>query len=203
MFDAATPKGEQAISSILDAAETLFLSKGFNGTSMRDIAQEAGYKSVAGIYNHFSDKEAIFTGLIAARSPYEEIYRTIQELDVETQQEFIGRVFLTLTDMMQKHSNFVRLVLVDYLEFNAEHIQKLIEGFQQQIFSIYAKFENASELRQDFPPVVFMRIIGIQIFGYMMTSLIMPHHLLEMLSEEQWKAVIMDILANGLFKEST
>lgn len=203
MFDAATPKGEQAISAILDAAEALFLSKGFNGTSMRDIAGEAGYKSVAGIYNHFSDKEAIFTGLMQARSPYDEIYHAIQELNAGTGQEFIGKVFLTLTGMMQKHSSFVRLVLVDYLEFNAEHIQKLIEGFQQQVLSIYAKFEDASDLRQDFPPVVFMRIIGIQIFGYMMTSLIMPRPLLDALPEEQWKAIMMDVLANGLLKENT
>jgi AcrR family transcriptional regulator len=201
MLDAATPKGEQAMESILNAAENLFMSRGFNGTSMRDIAREAGYKSVAGIYNHFSDKEAIFTGLMNARSPYDEIYQTIQELGADTGEDFVHEVFFTLTTMMQRHINFIRLVMLDYLEFNAVHVQQLIEGFQRQIFGIYAKFENTSDLRQDMPPIALMRVIAIQVFGYMMTTLIMPQTVLSTLPEEQWKAIMMDVLANGILKE--
>lgn len=46
---------------LLTVALRLFTTKGYHGTSMRDIASDAGIR-VSGIYNHYSNKEAIFEG---------------------------------------------------------------------------------------------------------------------------------------------
>lgn len=53
-------KGELTRESILEGAYQLFLRQGYHGTSMRQIAEEAGI-ALGGIYNHFSGKEEIFT----------------------------------------------------------------------------------------------------------------------------------------------
>jgi TetR/AcrR family transcriptional regulator, mexJK operon transcriptional repressor len=50
---------------ITEAAATLFLSKGYLGTSMDEIAAQAGVSKQT-IYKHFADKERLFTGLIAS-----------------------------------------------------------------------------------------------------------------------------------------
>src|SRR4051794_35962497 len=48
---------------ILRAAERLFSTKGFHGTGLREVANEAGV-SVGNIYNHFPTKEQLFDALL-------------------------------------------------------------------------------------------------------------------------------------------
>jgi AcrR family transcriptional regulator len=47
---------------IMDSAERLFSTKGFNGTSMNDIVRESGFSKGA-IYGHFESKERLFLSL--------------------------------------------------------------------------------------------------------------------------------------------
>ena len=54
----AGPKSEETRGRILDAALTLFRERGFEATTMRDIAEEAGVATGAAYY-YFSSKDAI------------------------------------------------------------------------------------------------------------------------------------------------
>jgi AcrR family transcriptional regulator len=51
--------------AILDAAERRFASRGFDGTSVRDIACEAGLKNQASLYYHFPNKRALYEAVLA------------------------------------------------------------------------------------------------------------------------------------------
>ena len=62
-------KGERTRAVVLDVAKNLFVSKGYHGTSMREIADEAGL-ALGGIYNHFGNKEDIFVGVLMERHPF-------------------------------------------------------------------------------------------------------------------------------------
>lgn len=57
-------KGERTSSRILDVAETLFASQGYDGTSLRQIADAAGIKE-PGLYNHFSGKPALYEAVLS------------------------------------------------------------------------------------------------------------------------------------------
>src|SRR5437660_1442310 len=48
---------------IMEAATTLFLRGGYQGTSMEDIATLAGVSKQT-VYTHFADKERLFTHLV-------------------------------------------------------------------------------------------------------------------------------------------
>jgi AcrR family transcriptional regulator len=50
---------------ILEEATVLFVSRGYHGISMREIADAAGV-SKAGLYYHFRDKEALFLAILTA-----------------------------------------------------------------------------------------------------------------------------------------
>ncbi|MDG2046836.1 MAG: helix-turn-helix domain containing protein [Halioglobus sp.] len=56
-------KGERTASRIMDAAEGLFATHGYDGTSLRQIATQAEIKQ-PGLYNHFSDKEALYQAVL-------------------------------------------------------------------------------------------------------------------------------------------
>ncbi|HEY8078533.1 MAG TPA: TetR/AcrR family transcriptional regulator [Labilithrix sp.] len=60
-----TPKGKKSRDHILAAAEKLFASRGFHGTSMRDVADAAAVP-VAGVVYHFRRKEALYASVLAA-----------------------------------------------------------------------------------------------------------------------------------------
>ncbi|QIL90021.1 TetR/AcrR family transcriptional regulator [Microbulbifer harenosus] len=60
------PKDLAKRQAILDAAKHLFLTHGFTGTSMDAVASEAGVSKLT-VYNHFSDKETLFTAAIEAK----------------------------------------------------------------------------------------------------------------------------------------
>jgi AcrR family transcriptional regulator len=67
----ATP--DQRSAEILDAVRHAFADKGFDGTSMQDLARAAGM-SVGNFYRYFPSKAAIVEGLIA---------RDLQEIEAE------------------------------------------------------------------------------------------------------------------------
>jgi AcrR family transcriptional regulator len=49
---------EQLRSTILDAARSLFIARGIEAVSMREIAKQINYSATT-LYNHFADKEAL------------------------------------------------------------------------------------------------------------------------------------------------
>lgn len=60
------PKDLGKRAAILDAAKRLFAREGFGGTSMDQIAAEAGVSKLT-VYSHFGDKEALFTEAVRAK----------------------------------------------------------------------------------------------------------------------------------------
>ena len=60
------PKDLAKRRAILDAAKTLFLSKGYASTSMDAVATEAGVSKLT-VYSHFNDKETLFSAAVMAK----------------------------------------------------------------------------------------------------------------------------------------
>ncbi|RKG30994.1 TetR/AcrR family transcriptional regulator [Acinetobacter guerrae] len=54
------PKDLEKRARILEAAKALFLKLGYHGSSMNQIAKDAGVTKLT-VYNHFQDKESLFT----------------------------------------------------------------------------------------------------------------------------------------------
>ena len=59
------PKDLGKRAAILEAAKRLFTSQGFDGTSMDQIAAEAGVSKLT-VYSHFGDKETLFAAAAKA-----------------------------------------------------------------------------------------------------------------------------------------
>ncbi|MDQ3056769.1 MAG: TetR/AcrR family transcriptional regulator [Pseudomonadota bacterium] len=63
---AGRPKDLGKGAAILDAAKRLFMAQGFDGTSMDQIAGEAGVSKLT-VYSHFGDKDALFFEAVSAK----------------------------------------------------------------------------------------------------------------------------------------
>lgn len=103
---------------VRDAAMREFLEKGFERTTMRDVAGAAGI-TAAGLYRHFADKEAMFAAMVepflkSFRIFYEgrktEDYEYLEQgnLDGMWQDEGFMEKFLSL---MYEYRNELKLLL--------------------------------------------------------------------------------------------
>lgn len=59
---APTSRGRRRREAVLDAAAALFLERGFHGTSIDDIGEQAGI-SGPGVYRHFPSKHAVLSAV--------------------------------------------------------------------------------------------------------------------------------------------
>src|SRR3990170_6094263 len=78
--------GSKTRAAIFDAAYHLFLDQGYHGTSMRQVAREAGITPAA-IYNHFEGKEALFIDLLSDRVPHHAVLGALTAAQGETAHE--------------------------------------------------------------------------------------------------------------------
>jgi AcrR family transcriptional regulator len=76
--DGRRVRGEQTRERLLTAAVELFGSRGFEATSLKDLAASAGVRAPA-IYNHFDSKEDILVA--AATWALTDFYRNVVESD--------------------------------------------------------------------------------------------------------------------------
>lgn len=65
------PRVVRSRAAVVDAARTLFLRKGYAGTTMEEIAASAGLTKRT-VYNNYADKEALFTQIVADVIAYAE-----------------------------------------------------------------------------------------------------------------------------------
>ena len=56
-------KGELTAARILDAAEGVFARRGFGGSSLREIADQAGIRE-PGLYNYFANKRELYAAVL-------------------------------------------------------------------------------------------------------------------------------------------
>lgn len=56
-------KGELTRERILDAAEAIFAERGYDGTTLRDVAASVGLRNPS-LYNHFDSKESLYAAVL-------------------------------------------------------------------------------------------------------------------------------------------
>ena len=92
------PKDLGKRAAILDAAKRLFTQTGFDGTSMDQIAAEAGVSKLT-VYSHFGDKESLFSAAVRAKCEEQmppTLFLSGLEGDLRAQLTAIAHAFLAL-----------------------------------------------------------------------------------------------------------
>jgi TetR/AcrR family transcriptional regulator, mexJK operon transcriptional repressor len=163
-------KGERTRQVVMEAAYDLFLEQGYAATSMRQIADRAGL-ALGGIYNHFSGKEAIFSELILDRHPYRQILPIMLNAPANDPETFVRSAAQTMVDELGKRPDFIKLMLIEIVEFNGRNMPKIIERVLPQVLPLIQNFNQQKNLLRDIPPFVFFRAFLGLFFSYYITEL--------------------------------
>lgn len=165
-------KGERTRATLLDAAKRLFVSKGYHGTSMREIADEAGL-ALGGIYNHFGNKEDIFVGVLMERHPFLVVMPALQEAQGETVETLLRDAARRMLAELSQNHEFLNLMFIELVEFEARHIPQLFETFFPPLMQFAQQLEEARGPLRDIPlPIVLRSFLGL-FFSYFITDLLM------------------------------
>ncbi|HRN55253.1 MAG TPA: TetR family transcriptional regulator [Agriterribacter sp.] len=120
--------------AILEAAEQLFADKGFNGTSVRDIAQHAGVNP-AMISYYFGSKEKLLVALIAHRSGY--TYDILEELNKNgrlSPWEKMERLIDLYVDRVVNNDKFHSIVTMHLPAMASNDIREMITDIKLKNF---------------------------------------------------------------------
>lgn len=114
---------------ILDAAKRLFLTKGYNGSNLRDIAKAAKV-SMGGIYHHFVSKEEIYQSLLSGSDVAGDMLNVLRLLRNPEFPDNLAEVGDAITDTIRKHRDSFKLFYIDVLEFEGRNVKPLIQRFR-------------------------------------------------------------------------
>lgn len=154
-----TPKETTSKDKILSAAIVLFAEKGYSGLSMRQLASAVDM-SVAAIYHHFPDKNALY--LAATRYAFsgkEQMFAKVWEAEcgpVEKLRAFI----LALITAMLGDKDFCRLMQREIMEADPERMQLLAQSVFKNQFELLLQLATELAPRRD-AYLVATSIIGL------------------------------------------
>ncbi len=135
--------------SMVDAARTLFLKQGYEGTSMEEIAIKAGVSKQT-VYKHFADKQKLFSEIVlATTSQVDRIVGLIAGPMVETPDlkkdlTLLGRQFIA--ELMDPSVLRLRRLVIA----NADRMPELgrtwyEQGFERVLGTLAASFAALSK----------------------------------------------------------
>ena len=126
-------KGERTASRIMDVAEDLFAKRGYDGTSLRQIAEAADIKE-PGIYNHFSGKQGLYEAvLFRALNPMADALA--ESLDRANGLHDYTDLPSIMTDMLLEHPQMAAL-FQQALQGDAESVgNRLVQGWLDGLFN--------------------------------------------------------------------
>lgn len=150
-------RGERTVRTILDAARELFISQGYHGTGIREVAAAAGL-TVGAVYNHFSGKEALFDRVFVENNPFGLLSDVLTGAQGATVEETLRDVAVRLSHRLQQRRDLLRLVFIELLEFNGRHIPATIARNAEAVsqFLDRLRLAGGASLRP-LPPLLLMR----------------------------------------------
>lgn len=122
---------------IIRVAIDLFSTKGFKGTSIRDIASAMGM-SISNIYHYFGNKEGLWLAILeySAKGIVEKL-RQVSELEMEPLARF-KLLLETHISRSKHHTKEAKIFFIDEEQLTAEG-DKINQKIQREILGIYIK----------------------------------------------------------------
>lgn len=169
-----SPKGEvrrgpATRRAILDAASNLFMRQGFHGTSMRQVAQRAGVTPAA-IYNHFANKETLFTGLLLERSPHAAVTEALHDAQGDDTQALVLDGMRRMWGALDSAVDGFRLLLIELIEFRGEHAGRVAQAFFPRVLTFTSRLRASSPGLRALPPALVARTFLGLFMSYALTA---------------------------------
>jgi AcrR family transcriptional regulator len=148
MSNADLPLRERTLAE----ATRLFVAYGYNGISMREIAEAVGV-SKAGLYYHFKDKQDLFLAILAdSLSSIGQLVQLAPSAGAHTREQ-IGQLVRSLFAQSSEQRAVIRLASLEMAHLSPEARAAFGRDYEQQFVGRIAAILQAGVARGDLRPI--------------------------------------------------
>jgi AcrR family transcriptional regulator len=185
---------------IEEAALRVFTRQGFHGTTVRDIAQEAGV-SLGNIYNYYKTKEELYVSLVRRYG------QQMAEIQQKTLKPLLGRfdeagleqLAAAVRDIVYKHPDYWRLMYIDVTEFGNKHFAHSFRQLSRNLEQLAGGYrDDGNHIREGVNRPAAYATVYLQFFTYFLVEKLFggKHHL--GLPEDQAINQLIQIFQSGV-----
>jgi len=120
--DGKRPNPVHSRQEIIAASHRLFLEQGFHGTTMRQIAKEAGL-ALGSLYTHFPGKDELFQAVFDAYNPYLLLLLALENSQGATAEDLVRTAARRMVNALSARPDLIKLVFIDVVEFQGRHLR--------------------------------------------------------------------------------
>jgi len=160
--------------TILLAAERVFAEKGFKGTTIREVAKEAGIVNSL-IFYYFRNKVELYEAVF--QHAFDELEDLIQEnlnLDLD-RLATVKALMFSVTEFAARHLNLMKILTREIID-NGSIVQKITQQYFKPIYDFTSEFltEGKKEaLFRDVNPLQFLvSLMGMIVFYFVSDPLL-------------------------------
>jgi AcrR family transcriptional regulator len=139
---------------ILDAAESLFASKGFGPSTIKEIGARAGLNPAL-LYYYFGSKEELYQAVLR-RLGERLVARGSAAFEAATPAEAIRSLVNAQLEFLRAHPNVPKLVVRELVDHDAHHAQAVIlqiaAGLFQRLCGVIERGQREGSFRRDVEP---------------------------------------------------
>jgi len=192
-------KGERTQDKIVKAAHRLILEQGYHGTSMRQIAEQAGI-ALGGIYNHFASKEDIFEAVVMTYHPYHEILPVLEAAQGETIEALFLDAAKGLRPILEGRGDLFNIMFIELIELEGQHIAQLFEIIFPQMIGFAQKLAQAKGKLRPMPLPNLMRAFIGAMFSTMLMEQLMGGQFPDEVNAQAYDDTV-NIFLRGILEE--
>src|SRR5688500_12917988 len=201
--------GDERRRQILRVAVSLFSSRGFRGTTTKEIAQAAGV-SEAMVFRHFATKEELYAAILdhkacSGSGSFEPELMSADAIRRKDDRGVFESLALGALNYHDHDPEFQRLLLYSALEKH-ELAQMFFDGFVRKVYDFLGAYirdrQREGALIQIDPAIIVRCFIGMVMHHSLNNNLWDPKHRLLNISNESAARQFTDILLNGITSPS-
>lgn len=186
---------------IIRAAHALFVKQGYHGTSMRQIARDAGI-ALGGLYNHFDSKQQVFKEVFFEYHPYRDVIPAMLDAQGETAEQVLRDGLERMLAALERRPDFLNLVFIELVEFNSQHANELSSQLISDELRIVERvMELDRERLKPIPPLMVLRTFLGLFFAYKVTDMVLAQSAPAEFKENALEYFI-DIYLHGILEDS-
>jgi len=155
--------------AIEEVALRLFIRQGYHGTSIRDVAREAGI-SIGNIYNYYPTKEALYVSLVKRyRVRMAEAQGRLKPLLGRFDAESLRALAKAAREIVYENPDYWRLMYVDITEFGNRHFAHSFRQLSKTLAKLAGGYQEDG-LRPGIDPSLAYAAIYLQFFTYFLVE---------------------------------
>ena len=187
---------------ILDAALELISERGYNGTTTREIAKEAGVTEIT-LFRHFGTKENLFEELLKRFSFLPELRSLLPEIRRLPYEAALVQVGVRFLEALNKRKKFVRIMISEitvYPDKVKEVYYRFIEEIIQTLAVLFVELQKQEVLRELSGDIAARAFLGM-FFSYFHIEEIIRGNVISQKEKEKIVTEFVNIFVHGTLKK--